>query len=469
MVLWLALAFQLAQPDPLREQARSLFAARQFAESGQVYQKMLAAKPGDEEALSRLGVIEGMLGNHEAAARYLERAVARNPRSAAHWNNLAINQSRRNRPREAAASWEQALKLAPNNANTLYNLGSARFDENRCDLAVPLLERARQSSPADAALDLKLTLCGLMGANPSAAVAFWRQSTALRDCRDEGILLQLSRAFQAAGQPEPALELLDGRFPLSAAAQSLRGDALEQLGRLAEALPAYEAAIQLAPGEPAHYLKVISILLLGNAPAQARLVIATALERFPNDDRFGVAEAYSWELEDQRDKALASYRALLARHPKSISAHVFLSRLFLETGRKQEAVGQMKAAVAAAPDSARAHYQLAMVTITAAGVSPAAIQSLEQAIRLDPDYANARYQLGKIAMQNGDFATARTQLEQVEKLNPLQPECHYALGQVYQRLGLSQKAAAQFQKHKELRLLDRSEARANQQLVYELQ
>jgi tetratricopeptide (TPR) repeat protein len=177
--------------------------------------------------------------------------------------------------------------------------------------------------------------------------------------------------------------------PQEAATQWLEhGQTLEQEGRYAEALQAYQKALDLVPSEPimhlavagAHeslgeqdealaHVEIAAQLDPENAAAQRHLgrlnclrdeheTCVTALEKaveIEPDDRWGhlwLAAAYRQSAEDGFDKALAEYEEALRLEPEFGEAHFGLGQLYYsQPGNEVLAIEEFKQALDAAVEA----------------------------------------------------------------------------------------------------------------------
>jgi Flp pilus assembly protein TadD len=118
------------------------------------------------------------------------------------------------------------------------------------------------------------------------------------------------------------------------------------------------------------------------------------------------------------------------------AAHAQAERLFAEGRRAQQAqrftdaINSYRAATEQDPAYFEAFYNLALATADA-GDSQAAIGAYESALALRPDSLEARYNLSLALKQNNDFARAAGELEKLLQKYPTDTRSHLALGNLY--------------------------------------
>ncbi|WP_158742048.1 tetratricopeptide repeat protein [Acidisphaera sp. L21] len=165
--------------------------------------------------------------------------------------------------------------------------------------------------------------CMLADGRAAEATSFLARGLALRPTHRDG-RVALARAQMAAGEPFDALDTLAplvGDHGL-AAVHTLRGTALNALGRPAEAVDAFTIALRGSPLDAETHLN------LGNAHSDL----------------------------GKRDLAERHIRNAIAIKPDLAEAHASLGHLLAETHRLAEAVACAQAAIDLQPDFAAAHW-----------------------------------------------------------------------------------------------------------------
>ena len=171
---------------------------------------------GDKANVSALlGSVYLMVGNNEQATRRLEEALAVAPNNAERWSNLSEGLRRLGRLDEAVEAARKARTLKPDDADAYYNMGNALQEQGR-------LEEAEASYTQAIAL------------KPDFAEAHSNLGNTLKE---------LSRLEEAMARYTQAIALK----PDFAEAHSNLGNTLQELGRTEEAEASYTQAIALKP------------------------------------------------------------------------------------------------------------------------------------------------------------------------------------------------------------------------------
>ena len=103
--------------------------------------------------------------------------------------------------------------------------------------------------------------------------------------------------------------------------------------------------------------------------------------------------------------------------PSNAEAHVRLGHDLFVQGKFAEAGRHLSAAVAARPDFADAHYELAVLCIATNNL-PVAYSELQKVVQLDPQNSQAYGNLGYVESRRGHLKEARADLEHALQLNP---------------------------------------------------
>lgn len=183
------------------------------------YESILGDVPGDAGALMGLGLLALQSGDAATAVDLLERSRLAAPRHPAILNNLALALDAAGRREEAVALWRRVIMLAPRFADALVNLGNARARQGDAD-------GARRHYQAALAIDPGL---GQAAANLGE------------------ILVGQRRYAEAVAHLSHAARLLRTNADI----QVNLGRAYSECGHARLALDAFEAAVRLAPGNPA--------------------------------------------------------------------------------------------------------------------------------------------------------------------------------------------------------------------------
>ena len=226
---------------------------------------------------------------------------------------------------EAVAALRQALELAPDNAFTHLNLGTALFETGDAAGALAQFREAVRLSP-----DMAKAHYGIGIVTEAAG----RDTEALA-------------AFRAAVNADP--DNAEARLSL--------GDALRRTGHDLESLPQYAAVIKISPSaSPAYFGQAMALVRLKRW-SDAREALNRATTTFPDQPGFAhalarvLAAAPDDGVRDGR-RALAITQSLL-KSQQTIELMQTAAMALAEVGRFDEAAQWQRDAIAAAAQSSR--------------------------------------------------------------------------------------------------------------------
>jgi tetratricopeptide (TPR) repeat protein len=242
---------------------------------------------------------------------------------------LALAAHRAGDLEKAEKLYRSLLKLAPDQIDTLTNLGAVLERRGRGLEALKFVERALQLDPRRPGLHALHGRCQLQAGRPGRALDPLRRAVAL-DPRAVDFRCDLAAAQAATGAPaeaEAELRAALAADPAAARAWHDLGDLLLRQGRLEEAAAAADRLLELAPDQVAAWL------LRGNI-ARSR----------------GAGEA-----------ARAAFREAAARAPRQAAVWLSLGQVEFEAGHREAAVAAYREAQRCAPERAEPLVLLAQV------------------------------------------------------------------------------------------------------------
>ena len=211
------------------------------------------------------------------------------------------------------------------------------------------------------------------------------------------------------------------------------GNALEEQGRILEAMSRYDAAAQADPQCARAHLNRGNILLASTQVDEARSAYQLAIACDPN---YAAAHFNLGNLSYRAgdfERALDSYQKAVRLRSDFADAFVAIANALDGLGRTSEAVESYERALAINPDYAEVHFNLGVLA-TAQGRHEDAARSLRRAVDLRPDYALALYQLGRVLQALGRNDEALAPLRQAARIDPTMHDAHYILGIALHRL-----------------------------------
>ena len=387
-------------------QAKQAMLAGHYGEAAAIYRQMLAALPGEPSIRFNLGLALYSSGQYREALQQFEsirQAAARNPKF---WFLLGMAYLNIHQPGKAIEPLEHAVALEPKN-----------FD-SRLELADALLESDRLI-PAETAF-LKLS-----DEYPNVP-KIW-----------EGLCLAelaLSRkAFEELARSAPESSF---RYGLAALAAAEGGNEKQAFELYNQALAAKPNALWMrrersqldasASGNPVADNCEYGTLACEFFRSEYRRVTAES-------EREATPEALYWRSRAYAELARERMQKLSAL-PPSAEQHQLLGHLYAQSGRKAEAIVELREAAKLDPGSILVQGQLAKALWTDRQYDQA-IPMLERLIASSPENPDWQFELGDALFQTGKPEEAIPHLKAAVALSPQLLAAEARLGEVMLQTG----------------------------------
>lgn len=371
----------------------------------------------DAAALLVLGAALGALtwsqSRQYTDATTLYRAtLSRNPTCWMAYNNLGILELG-GRPDEAMAHFREALRLKPDYAEALNNMGQALETQGHIEEAIAHYQDALRVDPdyfdAQYNLGRLLQKLGRPEALETLTVAV-RLRPDFAEARNSlgNSLEKLGRHEEALAQYEMALRLK----PDSVEARNNLGNVMQAMGRLDEALAQFREALELKPDNPeAHHNLGVTLQHMGRAE-EAVASYREALRLKPDYAEAHINLGFALQGLGRLDEAATQYRETLRLKPGYADAHFNLGNVLQGMGRIGEAAAQYQQAIQYRPDDAEIHNNLG-VALERLGRLNEALTQYREALRLNPHSADARANISRIStvlFRKGEHGQSRVPL-----------------------------------------------------------
>jgi tetratricopeptide (TPR) repeat protein len=348
-----AALFQDAQRDAVAQRARAAaertgvavdaIRAGRYDEARRELSSALELAPDDPEVLYNLALVDQRQGRHDAALAGFEKILSLGRAQPARLarelevqvlNNIAVLYFARADYEVARDALERALRLDPDDARAVYNLGLTRQRLGDAEGGFSALRQARRLDPRDTDIARALALADIARGQWVEAVALLLETTRDRP-EDPELWFQLARAQRGLGNAEGALQSLAGAERLDpggragvALPAALAGvEILRQRGDSAGAAAAAERAVALDPNGVDAWMMLGLCRLDGGDAAGARAALERARALAPG--RADVAHNLGTACLAQRDWSAAenAFRAALELDPSDADARSVLDRI----------------------------------------------------------------------------------------------------------------------------------------------
>ena len=243
---------------------------------------------------------------------------------------------------------------------------------------------------------------------------------------------------------------LDGVRVNPAIAAIDEGNALEEQGRIAEAMARYDAAVRADPHCARAHLNRGNILLARGEIDEARSAYELAIAC---DPRYAGAHFNLGNLNvgaGESERALLNYQAAIDLSPDFADAFVAMANALDNLGRTAEAAEKYESALAINPGYAEVHFNLGILAATQGRLEDV-VNCMRRAIAIRPDYAAAHYRLGIALFNLGRNAEAADSLRAALHIDDTLLDALAVLGEALFRLGDLEGSVTSYR-----RLLERS-------------
>lgn len=149
------------------------------------------------------------------------------------------------------------------------------------------------------------------------------------------------------------------------------------------------------------------------------------------------------------DDAWRAFTDVIAASPANAMAFHLRGLVFLQASQPQEAIGDLRQAIALNPNDPVAHGNLASA-LRETGAYEAALMSADRAIALDGDFADAHLHRGNALLDLAKPADAVLSYDRVIALRPNDPRPHSNRGNALRSLNLLPEAVRSFERAIEL-------------------
>ena len=291
-------------------------------------------------------------------------------------------------------------------------------------------------------LTLFACTCALTAALPTGSSGSSRE-IAHQHLRNGAALLEKGRTKEAIKEFRLAVRQ-DPRF---GEPHSELGLALFQIGDVAAAVEALEAAAKLEPSPVGYYNLGVAYATKAKLDrgrqdeASYRKSLDHAVAAFQQAIELGMKtpEVHNnlgllYQQKGERPAARLEFEKAIKQDPNSPEPHNNLGRLFTDIQDWDVAIAAYRKAIELEPHLFSAHINL-IQSIRAKGDVPGEVERYREILKVQPSSAIARCHLGYLLSYSAQIAMAKEELSAAVELDPDFAVAHYLLGQVLERMG----------------------------------
>jgi tetratricopeptide (TPR) repeat protein len=304
-----------------------------------------------------------------------------------------------NRPQEATAAYEAALRLEPNNPYALLGLARIDLEAGRWEQARPRLEQVVRQTNFTLGYDLIVSLYERLGLAQRAteirsmakASGAYRDpadpwlDALLDDCLEPYHLSLAAGTIARNGDQAGARRLLERAVEVAPTDVSVvyqLGTLLMAMGDQAGALWHLRRCTELAPDFADGWANLSALQAAMGDVSAADRTLAEGLRRCPQSPGLHLQYARKLQAAGQPGEAIAEFKTSIRLRPNEPDAYIDLANLYIHQGRNAEGVAEMERALVAEPGNPVALGVLAMNAIMS-GDETEALRALA-AVRAQP-------------------------------------------------------------------------------------
>lgn len=336
----------------------------------------------------------------------------------------------------ARTLYEDALAIAPDDANVMFRLGVLDMQGGAYDAALVWLDSALARAPENARYHFVRGQVFAAAERFADAIDAYLQALSF-EANSTDALFALAAALQSAGEDAAAIETYGSLLALEpnhVDALNNLGNCYRQQGDVNAAEATYRRAIAAQPGNANALTNLGTLLEAAGRLDEAVSLLEAAVRVAPDSPcglvNLGVARHRRGEFEPSA--------ALLARalelDPAFPEAAYNLANALHALGRRREAALAYQRAIEQAPTHADAYNNLGIV-YQESGAREAAAQAFDAAIRLRPGFVAALNNAATLRRTLGRFAEAESHLREALAVDPRHAVTHNNLGNVLKDQG----------------------------------
>jgi tetratricopeptide (TPR) repeat protein len=228
-------------------------------------------------------------------------------------------------------------------------------------------------------------------------------------------------------------------LPGDAEAYFQTGFALQQAGRLNEAVAHYKKAIMLRPDNAEAYNNLGAIFQQTGKLDEALKSFEQTVKLRPDYAEACYNLGFVLQQAGRLDDAEAYYKRAIMLNPADAETYNNLGTIFQHKGNVDEALKNFSLAVKLKPDYAGACYNIGFVLQQEDRLDEAML-CYEKLLEIEPDHFDAYNNMGIILAEKNKFDEAIEKHMKALALKPEFPEAYYNLGSVFTYKGMTEKA-----------------------------
>lgn len=382
--------------------------ARDFKGADADLERIAAFIPRIQRAHYLQAVVKEQLGLYEQAEDAARKYLARNPNDLAAYKVLARIQFAKRRPDLVIDTLGKVAETGKADAEAYDLLGRAYAAVNRPADALKAFEKAQAQAPNDVGLQTRMASVRMNMGEVETAVGELEQTLQLAP-KQAGVGEALFFAALATGDPKKTQEALDRVRAAQGNTEvvtNLEGLYKLSLTDIDGAYAIFSELFKKSPDFTAARINLARVLGMQGKEAEAEKLLTDLLAKQPTSEPALGMMISTYSATNRPQQAAALLEKAIAAEPNVTRFKVSLGDLMIRMGQPQKALDIVNkekgpAGTSAEMMSLKGAAQLAM------GQKKEAQATYAELLKIDPNVLGARRQLAALALEAGDFETAR--------------------------------------------------------------
>jgi tetratricopeptide (TPR) repeat protein len=217
--------------------------------------------------------------------------------------------------------------------------------------------------------------------------------------------------------------------------------------RIDEARALYEDALRIDPAFTAARASLGMLNFELRDRDKGKQLLAEAIKDIDGltvRERYSALAFHAAAVDNNPQKAIDYYTALLAEYPDAAAAHNNIGRAYMQMGRWEQAIGALKSALQIEPNVMLTYNSLNQIYLFQLGNLDAAIALCRQQLAHNDQSQWAHSNLGWALLGKGDLQQARAAFQKALAINPRSTDDLFRLGITYRLEGRDREALDTF-------------------------
>ncbi|GFO66571.1 lipoprotein [Geomonas limicola] len=382
------------------------------------------------------------LGKHEQAEKEFTKVLKQEPSRDECFLELAKISNATGKGPQGFTLGEQYLAKHPGAVEGLEVLGISCAAQKKYGDALNYLNQALKAQPTRSSTKLELAAILAVTGQVDQARAYLND-VVQNEAKPLKALYMLAALEKTAGKSDQAVTLYNKILqldPNQTQAQYKIGLILIEKGDLAKAGTQAEEMIKSHPKKGDGYRLKGLVSYFSRNYGEAITALQQSVKMAPTIEGYQYL-GLSYYNKGELETALSQFRIILDRVPNSRAARLMVAQTLLTQKRTDDAIAEIKKALAVDDNDAGAHNMLASAYL-AQGLFEDGMRELNRATQIDPKLVSAHLKKGALFLSKGQSAQGESELAAAVQVAPNALNSRLLLASYYQRQGKTAKAAA---------------------------